>query len=587
MLHKGFFKAWNPGISGGIPNEINIFATVSPSGNDDTQAINNAITAAGVAASPSNRQAVCLTGGIFKVSGTIVLNQSNVILRGAGIDRTVIQGFNTGNNAGITIGTQWKQNYKTKAIDIVGDVHTGDTSIIAADASAFKAGQILMLDRLADDNGDPNGASGGTEWRRNAKYFIREKNDGAYGPASPEGFRPVSQFIEIDSVSGRTLNLKNAINIDFLSAQNPQVWETGAESYQYIGLEDMKLEYVASDKFGDGDNWEFNEAVIKMQLNTSFCWVKNVESDGSTFRNGLGFKGRHIEMHGYSNTVTGCYVHDSADNRPGGNGYGIQIHGTDGLIENNIADKLCKPILGYATGGGNVIAYNYVPNTETGAWDGKTPELIAWLETAIDASHSSYSHSDLYEGNYAANISTDATSGNNGWIIFFRNHAWGRNINQTIKQTPNNNLRAVEVSGWNNEHASVGNVWLNPETANLSFGAAVWSTPKQKNADKMAVYSIGNMGWNRAGGSVGGFNEWDDGWTLEKLYVHYDYNYVNNEIIKDESNKAALPDSLYLTEAPAFFDGFVWPPVNPDGKTDAERIGGLPAKTRYEKSITL
>jgi hypothetical protein len=89
----------------------------------------------------------------------------------------------------------------------------------------------------------------------------------------------------------------------------------------------MTLEYVASNRFGDGDNWEFNEAVIKFQLNTSFCWVRNVRSDGSTMRGGFGFKGKHIEMHGYRNTISGCHVHDSADNRPGGNGYGIPQRG--------------------------------------------------------------------------------------------------------------------------------------------------------------------------------------------------------------------------------------------------------------------
>ena len=588
ILPEGFLKRWDPGIPGGIPEADRFFAVLSPSGGNDTPWINAAIRGAGAVATADNIQIVYLTEGVYNVSGTITLDQSYVVLRGAGLDKTVIQGNNTGGTVGIAIGPQQKRSYSsTPAIAMTGDARVGDKSLTVEDASSFKAGDILMLDRLADDNGDNFGGAGGTEWLKNGQYYIRERNGGAYGPASPEGFRPVSQFIEVESISGNTLHLKNVINIDFLSVQKPQIWNTYATEHQYIGLEDMKLEFVASDKFGNGDNWEFNEAVVKFQLNTSFCWVKNVESDGSTMRGTFGFKGKHMEMHGYRNTITGCYVHDSADNRPGGNGYGIQIHGTGGLIENNIADRLCKPILGYATGGGNVIAYNYVPNTETGAWNGKTPELIPWLETAIDSSHSGYSHSDLYEGNYAANISTDSTSGNNGWMVFFRNHAWGRNLDQTLPQAPGNNLRAMEVQGWNNEHTSIGNVWLTPESGEYPYERAVWSTPEDRNSDKLVVYSIGNMAWNRSDGGGGGFNNWDDGWAFSKLYVHYDYNYVTNEIIKDASNTISLPDSLYLSGAPAFFDGFVWPSVNPDGATDGDRLGDLPAKARYEGRMTL
>jgi hypothetical protein len=582
LLPGGFLTRWDPGIPGGIP-EADDFHTILRPGRNDAHRINTAIQEAGDAASAGNIQVVYLTEGTYNVSGTIVLDRSYVILRGAGPDKTVIRGGNTGSTVGIAIGPRTKASFAgAAAVGVSGDIRTGDKQLTVEDASGFSAGDILMLDRLADDNGDPNGASGGTEWLRNGQYFIRSRGGGAYGPPSEEGVRPVSQFIEIESVSGNTLHIKNVINIDFPAALKPQVWNTNAADNRYIGLEDMKLEYVASDKFGDGDNWEFNEAVVKFQLNTSYCWVKNIESDGSVMRGGLGFKGKHIEMHGYRNTISGSYVHSSADNRPGGNGYGIQIHGTDGLIENNIADKLCKPILGYATGGGNVIAYNYVPNTETGAWNGRTPEPISWSETAIDSSHQGYSHSDLYEGNYAVNISTDSTSGNNGWMVFFRNHAWGRNLDQSLPQTPGDNLRAMEVQGWNNEHVSIGNVWLTPESVNLPHGTAVWSVPHDRNTDKMAVYSVGNMAWNRETGGGGGFGAWDGGWAFEKLYVHYDYNYVTGGLIKDSSNTAPLPYSLYLDKAPAFFEGFTWPPVDPDGADSAGRVGDLPAKARYE-----
>jgi len=607
LKNMGYYTDWHlAGIPGGIPKATDMHTTIDASafgnGKDDAaDVINKAIQAAGNAATEENKKVIQLSEGIFKISDTIRMDRSNVVLRGAGIDKTLIRALNDGPGT-IVLGCLFSNNkypvFTSPAVNVVIDVKTGDQCIEVEDASWFKAGNILKLDRLADDNGDPFGASGGKEWLRNGKFFIRDMNNGQNGPASSEGFRPVSQFIEIKEIKDNTLFLTNKINIDFETHLKPQVWNTQGSWYQYIGIEDFKLQTVEAVK--RTSNWDYNPPGISLSLASSYCWVKNIESDGKYIdEQGRGFKGQHIRLNGFRNIVTGCYVHDSQDNRPGGNGYGIQFHGTDCLIENNICDKLCKPLQGYASNGGNVIAYNYVPNTETGSFDGPYPvELISWSETAIDASHSAYSHSDLYEGNYAANISTDATQGNNGWIVFFRNHAWGQNLDQTIPQIPSrDNLAACNISGWNNEHASIGNVWLDPVTANLPFGAALWSTPDNINSDKMAVYSIGNMAWhikNRNEDNGSGFNNWDDGWTFGKFFWKLDFNYAGNKIESKDSNDtvskdtvsfdtALLPESLYLEKPPDFFIGCIWPPVNPFGASHIERAGTLPAKDRYAK----
>jgi hypothetical protein len=40
-----------------------------------------------------------------------------------------------------------------------------------------------------------------------------------------------------------------------------------------------------------------------------------------------------------------------------------------------------------------------------------------------------------------------------------------------------------------------------------------------------------------------------------------------------------LPNSLFLTQAPAFFKGYAWPWVDPTGTT---KLSVLPAKARYD-----
>jgi hypothetical protein len=84
-------------------------------------------------------------------------------------------------------------------------------------------------------------------------------------------------------------------------------------------------------------------------------------------------------------------------------------------------------------------------------------------------------------------------------------------------------------------------------------------------------------------------NEASQQYSLNNFYWAHDYNYVSNTVEPPRAEGwdapgDELPDSLYLTEAPGYFaqHGLAWPPVNPYGKTDTERVRGLPARQRYE-----
>ena len=236
---------------------------------------------------------------------------------------------------------------------------------------------------------------------------------------------------------------------------------------------------------------------------------------------------------------------------------------------------------------GNVIAYNYAPNAIITSWNNgayigaATPDnpqtIDGWNETAIDPSHGGYSHSDLFEGNYSANIHTDGTS-NNGFFVLFRNHSFGKNVHSP---TTGGSWNGVCIDGPQNEHASIGNVYLNSANA---VGAAVWNFPAQSTNRGMFVYNFTAKTERNSMGSY--LSDGGRQWAYDRFYWAHDYNYVTNKIEPGRQTgwtiPAKLPNSLYLTSAPDYFTGFTWPPVNPYGKTDEERIGILPAITRYK-----
>jgi len=595
----GFYTDWQlAGIPGGIPEALEIFETLSPG--DD---INAAIQRAGDAviksggASSDNLKVVLLTAGIYNTK-SIILNRPGVILRGTGAD-TILRG-NTADSGAIDIGRTDRDHYSKSAVDVIGDVDVGGNKLTVADASNLKAGMILKIDRLTDDA--PVGENG-SEWVNGHNQFMRGSKNGVYGPASGEGDRPVSQFIEIKRIEDNVLHLVNLINIKFpqtgASGKKlyPQVWDTEASNYKYIGLEDMKLQMTAGND--DRGAWSWHCPAINLRLGSSYCWVKNIEGDGTYFdKHGRGFMGRHVELNGFRNHVTGGYFHHSSQISPGGNGYGIRWHGTDCIIDNNICDFLNKPMLGQTSNGGNVIAYNYVPNAPIAAWKGSDypdaatpgdPQIVdSWIETAIDPSHGGYSHSDLFEGNFAANIHTDPTS-NNGFIVLFRNHSFGTNTggfnhdgrNIESSHWTKGSRNAIAIDGPQNEHASIGNVYLTPET---SVNAKEWDKPGES-ASGIVVYRFGcgNDGqYNYKKLENGGHADGGCRYAYDRFFRIHDFNNVTKKISSSNSS-ISLPESLYLTKPPGYFKDYTWPAVDPFGTDESTRIYTLPAADRFKK----
>ncbi len=543
---------WNPGIPGGVPLRTTVCATVpaNPNGNgttDATRAIQKAIDEC------AEGQVVYLPAGTYRTTSVITIPKG-IVLRGAGPQRTRIRA-EVADSAAIHIANTWVQ-YSTPPIDVTADVPKGSHTIAVADALSFVAGDIVQIDQLDDPS---YVYRGGTRWWIRGPRASDDRR-----PVSADGYRCQGQTVEIVGKAGNILTIATPIHLGFKRTLHPQVYRpSGPRTYsgptvKYAGIEDL---YVTGGRDG----------MIRM-LNAAYSWIKNVESDGS-LATGRGLVGHHVLLEGcYRCVVRDSTIHDASDVVQGGGAYGISIasQSSESLIENNVVYNLNKPLLAQASGGGNVIAYNYVDD----AWTRAAPGV---QETTIDGGHGAFAHMELFEGNWAAHIGTDVVWGNSGWLTFFRNYASSQQRRASLVPE----TWDVEAMGFEGKGVAinvVGNVLGAP-----GKGLAYEVTSDPPGTRRAAVYRIGHRA--DGGGGQGRSDLYEDpsrpGSTASTLLRHGNFDYVTGGVVWSRGIAARdLPPSLYLKEKPAFFGDNPWPWVDPTGP---KKLHVLPAKQRFDE----
>jgi hypothetical protein len=283
--------------------------------------------------------------------------------------------------------------------------------------------------------------------------------------------------------------------------------------------------------------------------------VKNVESDWSM--------GDSVALDSsFRCVLRDSYVHDTPDPNPGGAGYMLSFakYTADSLVENNIFMNGNKVMVMRASGGGNVIGYNYFDN----GYIGHAREFV---ETGINASHLTCPHFELFEGNQAFNIDGDDTWGGAVYNTFFRNHATGkrRSFNDT------GNRRAVGLMHGHYYYSFVGNVLGTADQDPAPFGGFVEENVYPWDDDPIGLWKIGYTQ-----------TPWGDppeARVVSTTHRHANFDYASNLVRMAVGYDQTLPNSLYLTSKPAFFGNSPWPWVDPTGKT---KLHTLPARARYD-----
>ena len=554
---------WNPGLNaaGGIPNRTTIYKTLSPSGGDDTAAIQAALDSC-----PAN-QVVMLNPGTFNITGNgLAISRSNVVLRGSGPTNTILTKPIGTNYPVIIIGLRWFKY--TSPVNLTADAVKGSNSVTVASNPGFKVGEIVYLNQLSDDT------------RSDTVPPVRKVYWGTNAPVGGpqrgwfcEYNRPIGQTLEIASVNGNQLTFTTPFHVDFEVALQAHLLRISngpggpqIDAVKSSGIEDLA---VVNGEGGDGGG---NIHLFA----TAYSWVRNVESSGSI--------GHSCNLDGtFRCEVRDSYFHSTRDPNPGGAGYGIGLnaYSSDNLYENNVVWNFNKMTVARASGGGNVFGYNYFQ-------DGYGQSYREIVEIGAGPNHFACSHMELFEGNEGFNFDTESYWGNSIYGTAFRNHWTGlRRSAAPLDLLDAENRRAVGVqtAGW--WFSFVGNVLGfqgMPLLSGTDFHGNTFNQARfvyQSDVNNLNDGSVVPM-WKLGYDGTNWPNQADP-LVLARTYRHGNYDYVTNAVAWDSTNpNRTLPPSLYLTSKPAFFGANAWPWVDPTASTESARLGVLPAKQRFD-----
>ncbi len=569
------------GVVGGIPSRTSICATLNPGAT--AAQINSAI-----ANCPSG-QVVYLNAGTYNLAGGIVFNnQSNVTLRGAGPDQTLLVFSAGGDCAGWggadvcfypgDTGDAGDGNYSNAATWTAG-YSQGTTSITLGSItkgsiSNLAAGSVIFLDQL-EDASDP-----GTVYvcANSGNCSTSGANNGR---SSPTRFRPVYGIHIVQSVSGTgpwTVVISPGVRMpNIQSGLNPQAWWDTGPPIQGDGIEALSMDHTISNNSGNGTS---SGSFI---LNGYNIWFKNIRDIGSN---------QHIWLYQTTHvTVRDSYFTGSAGSTS--QNYGMDpFISADDLFENNIFQHMPFPIMNEGCIG-CVAAYNFAcDDLYTGTPVGSATD---WQQA------SSYHHGDgdafiLWEGNQGIGLTSDDIHGTSNFFTAFRNYWNGRDPGGGSSGGKATETQAVILESFNRYYNLIGNV----------LGTSGYHTQYQSIAPSGAtncsayIYNLAWSGNNCNTGSIA--NDPTTSTTLMR-WGNYDVvnaavRWVSSEVPSGLSSYAnpvpgndTLPASFYLTAMPTWWGvvgqaAIPWPAVGPDVTGgNVSNVGGhaynIPAASCY------
>ena len=466
-----------------------------------------------------------------------------------------------------------------KSINLAADGLQGALSITLASAptgAGWSVGSLVLIDIQTADPATGKSTDPDAYW----SPAFASAGSASYSWYS-RPYRSIAQIVKITRISGNTVTIESPLSIAFPVAYKAQLTPYAAVAPVVgVGIEDLYL-------YGGGGG----HGNISLSL-CDGCWVKHIESQWQ-LGDGVGFQGT------YRSELRDSYIHESRTPIPGGGGYETDISqaSANNLIENNIIWNGNKVIVMRGSGGGNVVAYNYMDD----AWNFQDPSQA---EAGVNAGHYTGSHFELLEGNWSHMYTGDSWWGNSIYITVFRNWLTGLRGARGVlaKYTVNNGgilypygdywtRSALKMDAHSYYHSIVGNVlgfrgmplFDGPITS--SFRATqkdfiyenIDGTPENNTDVPMYVIGAGYPNGLRAQPTLyqqtnrqGNF----DWFTRKQIW----YRSYGGSGATSTGAPQELPNSMYLTSKPAFFGSHTWPWVDPSNGTTYT----LPAKTRFD-----
>lgn len=510
------------GVPGGIPTRTTIFANVvqagcDPTGANDCSTILNSL----IDSCPSN-SVIYFPRGRYLLTKTVNFrNRSGITWRGEGMGATVIiDGITDFAPVGlINVGV----NNPGPDVPVLSGMTKNSTSITVSNAAGMNVGQMILIGQRNDTN------------------FVWHPYNHDYN---------LKQMTRITSKSGNTLGIFPPLYWTFEPALAPVAHVFGSAS-ELCGIEDMSITHtnVATRTAGRASSSIFADQTYGM-------WIKNVESSFAV--------NRHFYfLDSLRGEVRGCYVHEAQSYGPnGGPGLEFYAHTANFLVEDNIFWR-CFPSIMFSEGsGGNVVAYNFSADVQTGT------DLIGG---DINCNHGAHTMMNLYEGNVGIQFQSDGYYGSSSHITVYRN--WFSGVHPTLVY----NRKAVDLCRWSRYFNVVGNVLGDPSVNNWIFNQTTNSYDYRVPVIfRLGYPNLGNNYYNSAAGAP----DSRDPKVETTLFSTGNFDYGTLKTQWKDNIPVSLPPSLYLTQKPQWWgETLRWPPIVPDGNPFVSRI---PAQVRFE-----
>lgn len=304
---------WKPGVPGEIPHITFAVENITdhggyPGGTVSSKAFYDALDAL-----PEEGGVIYFPEGKYRFTAGIEIIRSNIVLRGAGMNKTRLV-FDTGDiciSVGISRDGDWQ--------NLLEGYRKDTKTVTVDDGSKFDTGGFAEIQQKNDPDIMYTDPFWDQSWSKHS----------------------VGQIFEIDTVAGDQVTFTTPLYISYRRDLHPQI--SPRRLIERVGIEDLYIEKLQS---GNTHTILFDHA--------AYCWVRNIESyhtDRShvSFHSCLGCEVRH------------SYFHHSLCHE-GGHGYGVSCikHSSNILVEDNIFYAL-RSDLTIATGtNGSVFSYNYM-----------------------------------------------------------------------------------------------------------------------------------------------------------------------------------------------------------------------------------
>lgn len=554
VLNNSQATSWTGAGVGGIPPRTTNCASLTSSAS--VSQINAAL------ASCAAGQTVYLAAGTYSISGTISI-PSNVTLRGAGADQTILNAKGSGGYV-ISMGSG-APSYTP--LNITGGATTGSTSITLSSTSGVQTGKYLVI---AETN--------------NSSFVTANGSEGLCGWCdewTSNGSLSRGQIVAITGVSGNTVSISPGL---YSAYTNSPIAVPFNMAVSYAGVENLQV-------YANNTGYAANFGMAQC----AYCWIKGVESNYTD--------GDHVEDYwGYRDEIRDSYFSNAYLHQPGtyDSDVVLALKTSDSLVENNIIERTHAAVMLEWGAAGDVIGYNYM----MGQFDsGSTNFLIGGVNF-----HGAHPQFDLIEGNVMPGFNPDSVWGSSSQATLFRNWVVGT----SMVCTPYSGRGAVSCSGSNGHYAFqaaramqisylstrdnfVGNVVGSAQAQSLlAYGSSKMTQtdsveyPATRSYDSVVynwTFGYGEANDDGSGsGCDGGNAPCHLAGTSSTDLLTGNYSNITAQTTWSGGSAKSLPGSFYLSSKPSWWGSMPYPATGPDvtgGSGPGGHTYGNPAQYCY------